>query len=570
MNCMELYERWASRELEDQDLTRELEEIRGKQEEIYDRFYKDLEFGTAGLRGIIGAGSNRMNIYTVRKATQGLAMMLKENNKAPMAAVSYDSRIKSDVFAKEAARVLAANGIKVWLYPQLMPVPALAFATRDLKCQAGIMVTASHNPSKYNGYKVYGPDGCQLGLEESARVLDFANKTDLFDDVKITDFDAAVKSGMIEYIEEKIVDHFIAAVEKQQINPGICKKAGLKLVYTPLNGAGNHCVRRVLKNIGVTDITVVPEQEHPDGNFPTCPYPNPEIKEALAKGLELCAKTGADLLLATDPDCDRVGIAVRQGDEYELLSGNQVGALLLDYIAAGRIANHTMPKDPVAVTTIVSTKLFSALGSNYGVDVKIVLTGCKFIGEQIHLLEEEGHPERYIFGFEESYGYLAGTHVRDKDAVVGSMLIVEMASYYKEKGMTLVDALKSLYERFGLYCESVANFMFEGAQGMTIMTQMMDKMRKNPPKELAGSKVICVKDYLASISSSETGVEPIALPKSNVLEYLLENGCSAVVRPSGTEPKIKLYLSIVGEKMSEIEPKAKALSQDIEKMMGVK
>lgn len=570
MNCMELYERWVSRELEDQDLTRELEEIRGKQEEIYDRFYKDLEFGTAGLRGIIGAGSNRMNIYTVRKATQGLAMMLKENNKAPMAAVSYDSRIKSDVFAKEAARVLAANGIKVWLYPQLMPVPALAFATRDLKCQAGIMVTASHNPSKYNGYKVYGPDGCQLGLEESARVLDFANKTDLFDDVKITDFDAAVKSGMIEYIEEKIVDHFIAAVEKQQINPGICKKAGLKLVYTPLNGAGNHCVRRVLKNIGITDITVVPEQEHPDGNFPTCPYPNPEIKEALAKGLELCAKTGADLLLATDPDCDRVGIAVRQGDEYELLSGNQVGALLLDYIAAGRIANHTMPKDPVAVTTIVSTKLFSVIGRHYGVDVKIVLTGFKFIGEQIHLLEEEGHPERYIFGFEESYGYLAGTHVRDKDAVVGSMLIVEMASYYKEKGMTLVDALKSLYERFGLYCESVANFMFEGAQGMTIMTQMMDKMRKNPPKELAGSKVICVKDYLASISSSETGVEPIALPKSNVLEYLLENGCSAVVRPSGTEPKIKLYLSIVGEKMSEIEPKAKALSQDIEKMMGVK
>ena len=276
------------------------------------------------------------------------------------------------------------------------------------------------------------------------------------------------------------------------------------------------------------------------------------------------------MLLATDPDCDRVGIAVRQGDEYELLSGNQVGALLLDYIAAGRIANHTMPKDPVAVTTIVSTKLFSAIGRHYGVDVKIVLTGFKFIGEQIHLLEEEGHPERYIFGFEESYGYLAGTHVRDKDAVVGSMLIVEMASYYKEKGMTLVDALKSLYERFGLYCESVANFMFEGAQGMTIMTQMMDKMRKNPPKELAGSKVICVKDYLASISSSETGVEPIALPKSNVLEYLLENGCSAVVRPSGTEPKIKLYLSIVGEKMSEIEPKAKALSQDIEKMMGVK
>lgn len=570
MDCNALYEKWMSVKLEDDDLTKELESIRGKDEEIFDRFYRDLEFGTAGLRGVIGAGTNRMNIYVIRRATQGLANYLNAQKPGSRVAISYDSRIKSDWFSKAAAGVLAANGIEVHIYKELMPVPCLSFATRELHCDAGIMVTASHNPAKYNGYKVYGSDGCQLVEDAAAAVLEQINTLDIFTGVKCIDFQEGLDKGLIHYITDEVVDKFVAAVKAQQVNPGVCGKAGLKLVYSPLNGAGNKPVRRVLREIGVQDITVVPEQENPDGNFPTCPFPNPEIREALQKGLELSRKLDADLLLATDPDCDRVGIAVRAGGDYELLTGNHVGALLLDYICQNRIALGTMPKNPFAVKTIVSTKLADAIGKSYGVEVKNVLTGFKYIGEQIALVEEKGEIERFIFGFEESYGYLAGTHARDKDAVVGSMLIVEMASYYKEKGMSLVDALNALYAKHGCYRESVANFQFEGASGMKIMAEMMDKLRDNPPAAVAGRKVVLSKDYKLSKSVDAAGAAaPIDLPKSNVLEYVLDDGCSAIVRPSGTEPKIKLYLSAVGKDIDDANAKADEIGTDMKKIMGV-
>lgn len=569
MNPSEVYERWLSANLSDSDLTEELRSIRGKEDEIFDRFYRDLAFGTAGLRGVIGAGNNRMNIYTIRRATQGVADYLKKQSASPSVAIAYDSRIKSDLFSREAAGVLAANGIKVHIYRELMPVPALSFATRELHCDAGIMVTASHNPAKYNGYKVYGGDGCQMTENAADAVLALINSLDVIDGAKTLPFDEGVKSGLITYIEDALVDRFIAAVLSRQANPGVCAKAGLKLVYTPLNGAGNIPVRRVLREIGVTDLTVVPEQEKPDGNFPTCPFPNPEIREALAKGLELSRSVKADLLLATDPDCDRVGIAAREGDDYRLLTGNHVGALLLDYICRNRVEKGTMPKNPIAVKTIVSTKLADVIGKSYGVEVINVLTGFKYIGEQIAILEDKGEIDRFLFGFEESYGYLSGTHARDKDAVVGSMLIVEMASWYKQQGMTLVDALNALYEKFGLYCEKVENFEFDGAQGMKIMADMMEKLRGNPPSEIAGRKVVCASDYEKSTATSADGVKPIKLPKSNVLEYLLDDGCTAIVRPSGTEPKIKLYLSVVGENMEKIDACAAELSADVKKLLGV-
>lgn len=569
MNHNELYERWLAASLEDPDLTAELRSIKGRDTEILDRFYRDLAFGTAGLRGVIGAGNNRMNIYTIRRATQGLANYLLAQSEEPHVAISYDSRIKSDLFSREAAGVLAANGVRVSIYRELMPVPALSFATRELRCDAGIMVTASHNPAKYNGYKVYGSDGCQMTENAADAVLKEINSLDVLTGAKTMKFEDALASGIVSYIPEEVVDRFIDNVLAQQVNPGVCEKAGLRLVYSPLNGAGNKPVRRVLTAIGARDVTVVPEQEHPDGNFPTCPFPNPEIKEALAKGLELARETGADLMLATDPDCDRVGIAVKEGEDYTLLTGNHVGALLFDYICRCRTENGTMPRDPVAVTTIVSTKLTQMIGKAYGVEVRSVLTGFKYIGEQIALLESAGHPERFLFGFEESYGYLSGTYVRDKDAVVGSMLIVEMASWYKQRGMSLVDALGDLYKRFGICRESVSNFQFEGAEGMKIMAGMMEKLRENPPAEIAGQKVTCVSDYERSVSICGGKTAPIDLPKSNVLEYALADGCTAIVRPSGTEPKIKLYLSVVGRDMAEIDARAAAMGADVKRIMGV-
>ena len=539
------FERWLSQQLDDPDLTEELQSIQGKPEEINDRFYRNLEFGTAGLRGVIGAGTNRMNVYTVRKATQGLANYLnKYVGSGASVAIAYDSRIKSTKFAQESAAVLAANGVTAHLYPELMPTPALSFAVRYLHCDAGICVTASHNPAKYNGYKVYGSDGCQITSEMANRVSEEINALDIFADIRTMDFEQGVKDGKIVYIPDTAVDAFLDAVQAESVMDDM--SGDLKVVYTPLNGTGRRCVLAILDRIGVKDVTVVPEQEFPDGNFPTCPFPNPEIREALQKGIELCQKVKPDLLLATDPDCDRCGIAVEQDGEYVLLSGNEVGVLLLDFIARKRIENGTMPKNPVAVSTIVSTDMTKSVAKEYGIELRSVLTGFKYIGDQIAMLEAAGERDRYILGFEESYGYLSGGYVRDKDAVNASMLICEMALDYKRKGMTLVDAINALYEKHGYYINSVLNFGFEGEDGMKKMASIMDHLRQNPPTVIANLTVVGHSDYQESKCVEGGAVTEIDLPKSNVLEYRLENGAKIIVRPSGTEPKIKVYLSAKG------------------------
>ena len=539
------FERWLSQQLDDPDLTEELQSIQGKPEEINDRFYRNLEFGTAGLRGVIGAGTNRMNVYTVRKATQGLANYLnKYVGSGASVAIAYDSRIKSTKFAQESAAVLAANGVTAHLYPELMPTPALSFAVRYLHCDAGICVTASHNPAKYNGYKVYGSDGCQITSEMANRVSEEINALDIFADIRTMDFEQGVKDGKIVYIPDTVVDAFLDAVQAESVMDDM--SGDLKVVYTPLNGTGRRCVLAILDRIGVKDVTVVPEQEFPDGNFPTCPFPNPEIREALQKGIELCQKVKPDLLLATDPDCDRCGIAVEQDGEYVLLSGNEVGVLLLDFIARKRIENGTMPKNPVAVSTIVSTDMTKSVAKDYGIELRSVLTGFKYIGDQIAMLEAAGERDRYILGFEESYGYLSGGYVRDKDAVNASMLICEMALDYKRRGMTLVDAINALYEKHGYYINSVLNFGFEGEDGMKKMASIMDHLRQNPPTVIANLTVVGHSDYQESKCVEGGAVTEIDLPKSNVLEYRLENGAKIIVRPSGTEPKIKVYLSAKG------------------------
>ncbi len=543
------YERWLKEDLDDQDLTDELLAVKDQPEEINDRFYRDLEFGTGGLRGVIGAGTNRMNVYTVRKATQGLAnYLLKHANGKPQAvAIAHDSRNKGVLFSQQSAAVLAANGIKAYLYPQLMPTPALSFAVRHLHCDAGICVTASHNPAKYNGYKAYGSDGCQVTADMADGIMREINSLDIFADIKKIDFKEGMEKGLIEYIGEETVTAFIDSVYRESIRGNA---GNLKLVYTPLNGSGKMCVTRILEKIGVKDVTIVPEQSEPDGNFPTCPYPNPEIREALQKGLELCEKVQPDLLLATDPDCDRVGIAVNQKGEFQLMTGNEVGILLLDFIAKAKKEQGKLPKDPVAVTTIVSTDMVDPIAKDFGITLRRCLTGFKYIGDIIAELEEKGEEDRYLLGFEESYGYLSGGYVRDKDAVDGSMLICEMASYYKEKGMTLVDAINALYEKYGYYKNDLCNFSFEGEDGMKAMNAMMDALRKDPPVEIAGARVIGRSDYLESVSYGDKEGK-IDLPKSNVLEYRLENGCKLIVRPSGTEPKIKIYLSGKGKTRAE-------------------
>ncbi len=568
MDYQQEYERWCAQPLQDADLTEELHAIQGQKEEVYDRFYRSLEFGTAGLRGVLGAGTNRMNIYTVGLATQGLACYLLEQYEAPSVAIAYDSRIKSDLFAREAARVLAANGVQVHLYPQLMPTPALSFAVRHLHCQAGIVVTASHNPAKYNGYKVYGPDGCQLTEKGANAVLQEMNQRDLFRDVLRMDFDQALQEEKVRYIGQDTIEAYLQAVLTAQVNPGVCPKAGLKVVYTPLNGAGNYCVRQILSRIGVADVTVVPEQEQPDGNFPTCPYPNPEIRQALAKGLELCERVQPDLLLATDPDSDRVGIAVRDQGTFHLLTGNQVGVLLTDYIARSRTEQGTLPENPIVVKTIVTTTMVNAVAEKYGIQVVNVLTGFKYIGEQIGLLEQKNEVDRFLLGFEESYGYLSGPFVRDKDAVNGSMLICEMASYYKLQGKTLLDVLRELYEELGYYYNTVDSYAFEGANGMRQMQAIMEQLRENPPKEIGGLAVVGHGDYLLSKRWTQGGEAPIHLPKSNVLEYQLENGGTVIARPSGTEPKLKIYYSLVGRDETETAALKERLSQALQPLLG--
>ncbi len=558
---MDDYKRWLGAELEDPALTAELQSISGQDEQIKDRFAVALKFGTAGLRGVLGAGSNRMNIYVVRQATQGLANWVKTQGGNQLVAISYDSRINSDVFARTAACVLAANGIRVRIYDALMPVPALSFATRYYGANAGIMITASHNPAKYNGYKAYGPDGCQMTDDAAAVVYAEIQKTDILTGAKMMDFDEGVKQGLIQFVDDDCKEALYAAIEARSIRPGLCATAGLKLVYSPLNGSGLVPVLRVLKDIGITDITVVPEQRDPDGNFPTCPYPNPEIFEALRLGLELAKKEGADLMLATDPDADRVGIAIRCPDgSYELVSGNEVGVLLLDYICQGRIEKGTMPENPVAVKSLVSTPLADAVAASYGVEMRNVLTGFKWIGDQIASLEAAGQVDRFILGFEESYGYLAGPYVRDKDAIIGSMLICEMAAYYRSIGSSIKEHLEGIYLKFGRYLNKVDSFEFPGLSGMDKMAGIMASLREKPPVEIGGYKVVKVTDY--------TKAEETGLPSANVLVYALEGGATVIVRPSGTEPKIKTYFTTLGKDLAEAQAQKDRLAEALKPILA--
>ena len=558
---MDEYKRWLEAELEDPALTEELQSISGREDQIKERFAVALKFGTAGLRGVLGAGSNRMNIYVVRQATQGLANWVKTQGGNQLVAISYDSRINSDVFARTAACVLAANGIRVRIYDALMPVPALSFATRYYGANAGIMITASHNPAKYNGYKAYGPDGCQMTDDAAAVVYAEIQKTDILTGAKMMDFDEGVKQGLIQFVGNDCKEALYAAIEARSIRPGLCATAGLKLVYSPLNGSGLVPVMRVLKDIGITDVTIVPEQKYPDGNFPTCPYPNPEIFEALRLGLELAEKEGADLMLATDPDADRVGIAIRCPDgTYELVSGNEVGVLLLDYICQGRIEKDTMPAHPVAVKSLVSTPLADVVAASYGVEMRNVLTGFKWIGDQIASLEAAGQVDRFILGFEESYGYLAGSYVRDKDAIIGSMLICEMAAYYRSIGSSIKERLEGIYAKFGRYLNRVDSFEFPGLSGMDKMAGIMASLRAKPPVEIGGCKVTKVTDY--------TKTEETGLPSANVLAYTLEGGATVIVRPSGTEPKIKTYFTTLGKTLAEAQAQKDRLAEALRPILA--
>ncbi len=571
MNINELYSLWCEKAVDDFDLQNELKSITNDKDAINDRFYRDLEFGTGGLRGVIGAGAYRMNIYTIRRATQGLADYVNSEFKSASVAIAYDSRIKSDVFAKEAASVLAANGIKVFIYSELMPTPMLSYAVRKLGCKAGIVVTASHNPSKYNGYKVYGADGCQLTLDAAEIVLNNIKKVDMFDGAKLINFEDGLADGSINYIKQDVIDSYLEEVRKRGIHTDVCASSGLKVVYTPLNGTGNKPVRSILNMIGIKDVTVVPEQENPDGNFTTCPFPNPEIKEALACGLKLCETVKPDLLLATDPDADRVGIAV-PGDngEYVLFSGNEVGALLLEYICAERTAMGTMPKNPIAIKTIVSTAIAEKIAKVCGVEMMDVLTGFKFIGEQIGFLEEKGEEDRFIFGFEESYGYLAGSYVRDKDAVVTSMLICEMAAFYRTKGISLLKARENMYDKYGVYLHSQKSFVCEGETGMQRMQEIMSMLRSNTPKTIGGLNVTRFDDYIAgtSINKVTDDMSKLTLPKSDVLTFILTDGASVIIRPSGTEPKIKAYYTTTASTKQEAKDMEDKISADFQKILG--
>lgn len=566
---IELWQRWIKRAEKDPDIKEELESISGKDEEIYDRFYRQLEFGTGGLRGIIGAGTNRMNIFTVAKATQGYADYLNEKFQTPVVAIAYDSRIKSELFARTAAEVLAGNGIRVWIYRQLMPTPALSYAVRALACSGGIVITASHNPSKYNGYKVYGCDGSQITAEAAKAILEKMDSVDIFDEIKGMDFEEGLKEKKITYIPESLIEDYINRISSL----AVCKEKidrNVSIIYTPLNGAGLRCVTEVLKENGFSNVTVVREQEKPDGNFPTCPYPNPEIKEAMALGIEYAKRLKSDLLLATDPDCDRVGIAVRKGDTYELLNGNEVGILLLDYICKMKLQYHDMPKNPVAVKTIVTTDMAKKVAADYGVEMVEVLTGFKYIGEQIGKLEEAGEEERFLLGFEESYGYLTGTFVRDKDAVNGALLICEMFAYYKSHGTDLLQVLDGLYRKYGYTLTMLHSYQLEGEKGYKKMQQFMEKMRKNMPEELGGLQVTAVEDYQEQIRTAINGntAKITGLPPSNVLKYLLAGGNSCVVRPSGTEPKLKLYTSVAGTDRKEALETEKKVAESIEKLLN--
>lgn len=568
MDINEKYLLWKNQSLSDNDLTTELYAISENNNEIKDRFYKDLSFGTGGIRGIMGAGTNRMNVYTVAKATQGLSNYIIKHFHSPSVAIAYDSRIKSDIFAKEAAMVFAANNIKVYLYKELMPTPSLSFAVRHLKCSAGIVVTASHNPSEYNGYKVYGNDGCQITFEAANAILNEINRIDIFSDVKRVEFNNTIETGMINFIGEDTIDAFLKEVSSQAINKVIKNKENLKIVYTPLHGSGLHCVTKILTMNGYTNFTVVPSQKDPDGNFTTCPYPNPEIKEALVEGLKICKQNDADLLLATDPDCDRVGIAVKDNNDYKLLTGNEVGVLLFDYICKMRIKHNSMPEKPICIKTIVTTDMIYPIAKKYGVNVIDVLTGFKFIGEQIGLLESKGQDDRYIWGFEESYGYLSGSYVRDKDGVDASLLICEMTAFYRNQGLNLCDVLDGLYKEFGYYKNVLKNFTFPGISGFEKMQSIMKKFRDNPPSDINGKSIISLSDYLNGIKRSSDGKKEILkLPSSDVLKFELTDNISIVIRPSGTEPKLKVYISVVSNSKENSQNLAASFENFFEKLI---
>ncbi len=559
MNVTEKYNEWLLNATEDEDLVIELNLIKDNYEKIEDAFYRNLEFGTGGLRGKIGAGTNKMNIYTVARASQGLADYICKHFKEEdrKIAVSYDSRIKSDLFSRIASRVFAANGIRVFIYRDLMPTPCLSFAVRDLKCSAGIMITASHNPAEYNGYKVYGCDGCQITVEAADEIQNEIEKIHVFNDVRKNDFKSSLKNGLISYIEEETYSRFIECVKKESVIYDEKIDRNVSIVYSPLNGTGLKPVLRVLKESGFTNVMVVPEQEKPDGNFPTCPYPNPEIKEAMSLGIEYAKKYDADLVVATDPDCDRVGVAVKNGNDFKLLSGNEVGMLLLDFIASQRTKHHTMPSDPKLIKTIVTIDMAERIAESYGIKTVNVLTGFKYIGEQIGLLEKENKKDSYIFGFEESYGYLSGTYVRDKDAVDGVFMIAEMYAYYKIKGISLIDKLDELYRKYGYTINSLETYKFEGLMGFEKMQSIMKGLRDRPFAEICGRKVLECFDYSKGLNG---------LPKSDVLKYFLEDNCSLVIRPSGTEPKLKAYISVSTETYEDavlIERRFKTELKDI-------
>ena len=554
MNIKKEYERWLANATADADIVAELKTL--DDAKIEDAFYRDLAFGTGGLRGVIGAGTNRINVYTVAKASQGLADYLKKHDEHPSVAIGYDSRIKSDVFAKVSAGVFAANGVQVNIWPVLMPVPTVSFATRYLHTSAGVMITASHNPSKYNGYKVYGADGCQITTEAAAEILAEIEKLDIFADVRTGDFEAGVASGSIQYIPDEVYTAFVEQVKSQSVLFGETVNKDVAIVYSPLNGTGLKPVTRTLKEMGYTNITVVKEQEQPDGNFPTCPYPNPEIKEAMALGMEYAKRCNADLLLATDPDCDRVGIAVKnKAGEYELLTGNQVGLLLLDYICSQRIKHGKMPDAPVMVKTIVTMDMGEQIASHYGLRTVNVLTGFKFIGEQIGRLEQQGKADSYVFGFEESYGYLTGSYVRDKDGVDGAYMICEMFSYYKTQGISLLEKLEELYRTYGYCMNTLHSYEFEGSAGFAKMQSIMQAFRGDV-KAFGGKKVVKLLDYAQGLDG---------LPKSDVLKFLLEGNCSIVVRPSGTEPKLKIYISVSAADKEAAEDIEAEIVKDAEK-----
>ncbi len=566
-----LYELWLEGTKDNEELHAELLAIKGNDDEILDRFYRNLEFGTAGLRGVLGVGTNRMNTYTVCQATQGLADYLNSKYESASVAVGYDSRINSDVFSKQCAEVLAANGIKVYIYPNLIPTPLVSYAVMRLKCQSGVVITASHNPSKYNGYKCYDPAGYQMTEEAANETYAFIQKVDMFGGVKKIPFEEGIEKGLIEYIPNDIVEEFYANVLTRPINPEIIKESDIKIIYTPLNGTGNIPVRTVLSRAGFKNVRVVPEQEMPNGKFPTCPYPNPEIKQVFECAIAMTKEEKADLLLATDPDCDRVGIAVLVDGEYALLSGNDVGVLLTEYMFSARKEKGTLPKNPAMTKSFVSTPLVDKVAAKYGCKVTDVLTGFKYVGEFVANLEKDGEEDRFVMGFEESYGYLIGTHARDKDAVAASLMVCEMAAYYKSKGKTLVDVLDDIYAEHGNCVDRLYNFMFEGASGMVRMSEIMTETRNNPPEELAELHVIKVSDFEAgTVTDTRTGEkEPLSLPKSNILSYVLSDGSTAIVRPSGTEPKIKVYIAGCGKTKEEAAKTADSIGEAMKKLLKI-